>query len=627
MAERLSQEDALDGLVEHTPEAVEATRRSREYLTTLESQAAMMTRRQWELATSANNLPTAEDQVETPTETDENPLQPVTLLLEGNLMECLVWCTRIAGDYLVYKASGAAAKMVPEAYELSEQAARRTDVRTTPRVTFHPLLLHSIHSTIHLQASRRRPFPILRWPLMFVPGISPLYYRFYCHQCTAERRVHYRYQSFFEADLMKENVLVCRIVGQECHSQNKAAEDTLHLDINRWTELLLNQSRGLDTTQIDAHSELSDVASPPRRQLRPKPTAKAVARTRGVLDDNVIKMFRSWSKNIAATEYAGQTAPMALENWMKSMQLYLRVWNVTDPDNQVFAATNLLSGRAKDWWNNLAETEQMEIGTLDHLLRTLRKQFYPLDGLETLAAEWWSIKQTGTLTEYRTKVFTLKTHLPLGEAAEFWGTYLGLKDEFKGRIRSRLDEREDDWMSLEELFRLARRTEIELHRAKLEARFSQKAKENPDKTSKSDRPEEIKLSKTKLGGFSRQGGDRSALLLKKPCWVCDKTGHFTRECPDAKSSGCFRCGGNHTLRDCPDRLKSVVRVATMEVMIRHTFGVPQQTEYTTLLYWVKIGMMEVEALLDTGAECSLVTRDGPSVTIGSPHTGRRRCPV
>ena len=57
--------------------------------------------------------------------------------------------------------------------------------------------------------------------------------------------------------------------------------------------------------------------------------------------------------------------------------------------------------------------------------------------------------------------------------------------------------------------------------------------------------------------------EQAAWLRKRPCLICDKTGHLLFECPKKKASGCLRCGKDYRLRECPSRLRQVSWVCRM----------------------------------------------------------------
>ena len=113
----------------------------------------------------------------------------------------------------------------------------------------------------------------------------------------------------------------------------------------------------------------------------------------------------------------------------------------------------------------------------------------------------------------------------------------------------------------------------------------------------------------------KKSEDQLAWMRKRPCWICDKTGHLIRECTKKKTTGCPRCGKDHTLKECPSRPKATIACITTtttsvdESEYGNLFKLIEQTGEERLQYRVEINGKDSLVLVDTGAQLSLLAKE------------------
>ena len=328
----------------------------------------------------------------------------------------------------------------------------------------------------------------------------------------------------------------------------------------------------------------------------------------------LIEMWKSLGKNLKQPTYSGQGNANQLMAWQEDVEMLLQVYSVTG-EAQVIAAAKFLQGEAEEWWQGLQATgRHRQILTFQQLCKELKQRFFPLDRLERLAKQWILLQQKNGVQEYREEFCLLQAAYPLGERAEFMLAYQGLKPQMKAEIRQALDDEGVEQLPMDKFFVLARKAEVREFRADevqivavkgqphQQSRRFMRNDGRSNYSSQKTNPLPGGKVETPAKATQEKGSttDRAGLLREYLCWVCDRKGHFTRDCPDAQKQGCFRCGGAHTLRECPKRLS---KVRTLQ---QQRLG---EQEKGDLSYQVQINNQDVQVLVDTGAQCSLIRDD------------------
>ena len=171
------------------------------------------------------------------------------------------------------------------------------------------------------------------------------------------------------------------------------------------------------------------------------------------------------------------------------------------------------------------------LATFEELYRALEQRFISRSIFEKAIREWNSLKQTGTAEEYMWRVDELAMVQPLGEAAEYWHAWEGMRSELKAEVQFRLQEQGRQTCSREELWTLLWNAET---------RYLLKA----------TRPFHVRqpFKSTSLRAVS------SSSPTPLTCWICDGQGHRAHVCPKRASSGYARCGSKaYQLVACPQR--------------------------------------------------------------------------
>ena len=63
--------------------------------------------------------------------------------------------------------------------------------------------------------------------------------------------------------------------------------------------------------------------------------------------------------------------------------------------------------------------QHRQVKTVAAMHERLRRRFLSPEKQDELVYQWTTLRQTGTLEEYRERFFLLQTNLPLGEKAEY----------------------------------------------------------------------------------------------------------------------------------------------------------------------------------------------------------------
>ena len=158
---------------------------------------------------------------------------------------------------------------------------------------------------------------------------------------------------------------------------------------------------------------------------------------------------------IGITSYDGSASLVELRGWRTMVEEgYDRV-GVPEGRDCVLQAIKYLTGDAEKWWRSVAgQPRGQSLQTFKELYEELERRFIPCSVHEKAVKEWNSLKQTGTAEEYMRRVDELATVKPLGEVAEFWHAWEGMRPELKAEVQFRLQEQGRETCSRDELWTL-----------------------------------------------------------------------------------------------------------------------------------------------------------------------------
>ena len=129
------------------------------------------------------------------------------------------------------------------------------------------------------------------------------------------------------------------------------------------------------------------------------------------------------------------------------------------------------------------------------------------------------------------RVDELATVQPLGEVAEYWHAWEGMRPELKAEVQFRLQEQGRQTCSRDELWTLMWNAET---------RYPIKAAR--------PFPSRVPFKSVPLRAVATSASPSVV------CWICDAPGHRATTCPKRMPSGCARCGSKaHELLVCPQR--------------------------------------------------------------------------
>ena len=155
------------------------------------------------------------------------------------------------------------------------------------------------------------------------------------------------------------------------------------------------------------------------------------------------------------TVYDGSASLVELRGWKSTVsEAYQRV-GVPEGRDQVLQATKYLSGDAEKWWRSVAgQPRGQGMATFEELYQALEQRFIPRSVFQKAIRDWNSLKQTGSAEEYMRRVDELATVQPLGEVAEFWHAWEGMRPELKAEVQFHLQAQGRQTCPREELWTL-----------------------------------------------------------------------------------------------------------------------------------------------------------------------------
>ena len=536
------------------------------------------------------------------------PLHQLLLTSRGEAVQAWMYEKKTAdGTYLCFFANGEAEKLPLDEVERRAQEATAIQEQQGPVYPFIPELVPSLIA-FFAKYPREHPIgpPYTHWRQLFHFHSREAWLTIRCRDCRNLRHVALRFLTIINQRQYEGVWRRCEMLyGAECGQTD--TEQIYPVDMKRMFEAVQARAHRAVvvepplTQKMDNDHEFGD---PMSEEERTSTCGEA-----GPHSVALIEMWKSLGKSLKQPAYAGEGNPNQLRAWKDDVEMFLQVYNVRG-ESQVLAASKFLQGEADEWWKSLQATgRHRHIQSLEQLCQELKKRFFPLDRLERLAKQWVTLEQRGGIQEYRDDFCLLQAAYPLGERVEFMLAYQGLKPRMRVEIRQALDEGGVDQLPLERLFTLARKAEIRDFQSEDDVQLiavkgaepkwkktTGRALKGYQEPPKVTRHVETYPKKT----AEKTTANRAGMLREYPYWVCDRTGHLIRDCPEAKKQGCYHCGESHTVRECPKRLAK----------IRVLQGCNSSaTEKGELSYTVQARGRNVKVLIDTGAQCSLIRDD------------------
>ena len=495
------------------------------------------------------------------------------------------------------------------------------------------------------------------WGRLVNPLTDLLVADFACASCNKTHRLRHLHARLLLKNL-PPRLRHCRALGLQC---SIPATDTPYHPTQKTLEKLILEGGLTETEPVNDESgspQWLGEESPMAREGRPSIMAPGIEELEDTaMDGNTLQVLRALGKQgISVKSYDGSGGCTTLKIWGEAVKRYLKLFNIKEGMDQVTVAACFLEGKAKDWWDNICSTDQhRSILNIEQLLHDLQVHFRPLNEDMKLSLQWRNLQQTGDINGYRQLVYSLRTQFPFGEVAEFCLTYHGLKKELRGPILTELWKLNVRHLPLAQLFELAAQAEA-TNTPTIFPRLQERLRQEGGYKSMqwNNRPsysyatgyrapsypqQRIQAwpptyrtplqhpyrqshpspgqgeSKQLMKKNERRSEDQMAWMRKRPCWICDKTGHLIRECTKRKPSGCPRCGKDHQLKECPSRPKTMIASIALpdgkrtDALFKDV-GVMQHRISEELLEYEAIiqGKTSV-AIVDTGAQLSLLSKN------------------
>ena len=521
----------------------------------------------------------------------------------------------------------------------------------------------TVANILHYLEGRRIDEIVATWGPVSNPVSDFIKADFKCATCKKVRKLRYLHARQVLSCIPPDK-RSCEALGKRC--SDVATQKAYHPPLKVLEQCIAGTARGREAEDQD---EYGSVQSPPNPDIQHEGPSEATHFVPGrmigedihhvkreeAMGENALAVLKSMGRQgMSVKPYDGKGGGTALRVWGESLRRHFRLFNITEPTDQLVLATCCLEGKAKDWWDGICLTEQWEeINNLEQLLHVLQLHFRPLNEDISQALQWRTLQQSGDVNSYRQHVYQLRAQFPFGEAAEFWLTFHGMKKELRTPVVAELWKMNTRFLSLTQLFELAAQAEVTSIGA-LFPRFSERPRiEHPNQRNQwNNRSQPWGTGGTRSSNFEQRSynqwqpryrsppnpqqtwgdknrhrtearnspkpvvkrtEDQSAWMKKRPCWICDKTGHLIRDCNKRKTSGCPRCGKDHQLRVCPDRPKTTI--ACVEVrkggkkdsLLDSVQKLTPQIDQRSLLYKVLVNGLEAVVMVDTGAQLSLIS--------------------
>ena len=497
---------------------------------------------------------------------------------------------------------------------------------------------------------------ISMWGAVSNPLNDYLTANFHCAACGKTRKLRYLHARDV-LTFMPAHTRRCEVLGRRC---GEAVMLKGYHPIPRVLEQLVMDIGGVQNRQSEVQEDYASLHSTGNVEYesgRPGGPVPTSDQREDMMDGNTLAILKSMGRQgVSVKAYDGKGGGASLRIWGESLRRYFRLFNIREGVDQVTIATCFLEGKAKDWWDNICLTEQQdEIGDIEQLIHRLQLHFRPLNEDINLSLQWRNLQQHGDINAYRQQVYQLRAQFPFGEVAEFCLTYHGLRKELRAPVLSELWKLNTRHLPLAQLFELAAQAEV-TSGTTLFPRFTERLRQeaNVGRLSGTNRGAPWNPGGQRYTSWSQRGvsgwnqqyrpppmhtptnqpvrsehrparearqpvrsnvqrtEEQAAWIRKRPCWICDKTGHLIRECTKRKPTGCPRCGKDHQLKVCPDRPKAVVACVGTESEsdkdLLQDVSEMSQHQNDILEYRVKVNGLDTLVMVDTGAQLSLISQ-------------------
>ena len=90
--------------------------------------------------------------------------------------------------------------------------------------------------------------------------------------------------------------------------------------------------------------------------------------------------------------YDGEMNLEKLDNWIKQLEVYCRIQNISSDKTKIQLATLRMGGTTLIWWESKTQIDVKRKGKVisswSKFLKALRKQFYPLGYMPKVVIDW-----------------------------------------------------------------------------------------------------------------------------------------------------------------------------------------------------------------------------------------------
>ena len=379
-----------------------------------------------------------------------------------------------------------------------------------------------------------------------------------------------------------------------------------------------------------------NLAQPPQPHPPPGPNM-AVA--------NAFKAFKS----LKPPEFLGTADPVEAKAWLKEMEKSFEIMGTGAAQKTIFA-TYLLKGEANYWWEAKKGMEPAGVVTWERFTELFLEKYFPRFMESQMELKFLELKQENmSVAEYEAKFTELSRFVPEfvnTEAKRARRFQLGLKQWIQNRV---------SMLEITDYATLVQKASIveagseqslknkEVKKRKFDSRgkssfggsFSSKTARGtvsqPTKNTGFRRAESVSVGQSgRQGGMSHFSQSRPPLpdcktcgkrhlgectLKSVVCYKCNKTGHYSNNCPQGGPK-CFECGKmGHMKKNCPSANPAGSRISgaasnrpptartfnmTVQDAVRHTDVIAG-----TLL----LNSTRANTLFDSGATRSFISRD------------------